>query len=110
MSTLYNILVFVLAGSLSSFAPEVKGEKEADHSVHLANARTCYSNCDLQGKLDFQIFTNAMESLDEMEYNNEDIVSIIDFSKPSTEKRLFILDLKNQRPHPKLRAKNPSAV
>ena len=37
-----------------------------------------------------------MESLDEMEYSNEDIVTIIDFSKPSTEKRLFILDLKKQ--------------
>ena len=31
-----------------------------------------------------------------MDYENEDIVSIIDFSKPSTEKRLFIIDLKDQ--------------
>ena len=37
-----------------------------------------------------------MESLDQMEYGNEDILTIIDFSKPSTEKRLFILDLEKQ--------------
>jgi len=97
MSTFYNILVFVLVGSLSSQAPEVEGEKDADHAVNLVNARTCYVSCNLEGKLDFQIFENAMESLDEMEYRNEDIVSIIDFSKPSTEKRLFILDLKEQK-------------
>ena len=38
-----------------------------------------------------------MESIEEMEYSNEDIVTIIDFSKPSTEKRLFILDLEKQK-------------
>ena len=62
----------------------------------MVEARTCYSNCNLEGKLDFEVFANAMESLDEMEYSNEDIVTIIDFSKPSTEKRLFVLDLITQ--------------
>lgn len=97
MSTLYKILVFVLVGSLSSFTPVAEGEKDTDPAANLANARTCYVKCDLEGKLDFQIFANAMESLDEMEYSNENIVSIIDFSLPSTDKRLFILDLKNQK-------------
>ncbi|MDA3953133.1 MAG: murein L,D-transpeptidase catalytic domain family protein [Bacteroidales bacterium] len=35
--------------------------------------------------------------MDEGLLKNDSIVSIIDFSKPSTEKRLFILDLKNQK-------------
>lgn len=60
-------------------------------------AEACYVSCELEGKLDFEIFQNAMESLDEMEYQNEDLVTIIDFSKPSTEKRLFIIDLKQQK-------------
>lgn len=62
-----------------------------------AKAESCFSSCGLEGKLDFEIFQNAMESLEEMEYANEDIVTIIDFSKPSTEKRLFIIDLKHQK-------------
>ncbi len=66
-------------------------------NLNPVDVRTCYTNCGLEGKLDFKIFANAMESLDEMEYGNEDIVTIIDFSKPSTEKRLFILDLRNQQ-------------
>ena len=61
------------------------------------DARTCFSNLGLEGKLDFEVFAYAMESLDEMEYSKENIVTIIDFSKPSTEKRLFILDLKKQK-------------
>ena len=66
-------------------------------NLNPVDVRTCYTNCGLEGKLDFEIFANALESLDEMEYSNEDIVTIIDFSKPSTEKRLFILDLRNQQ-------------
>jgi len=96
MGTFYNILVFVLMSNLSSFVLGNEGEKDINDALNPVDARTCYSNCDLEGKLDFEIFANAMESLDEMEYSNEDIVTIIDFSKPSTEKRLFILDLKKQ--------------
>jgi len=96
MGTFYNILVFVLMSNLSSPVMEEEGLKDINHTVKPVDAGTCYSNCDLEGKLDFEIFANAMESLDEMEYSNEDILTIIDFSKPSTEKRLFILDLKNQ--------------
>jgi len=80
MGTIYHVLVFVLMSNLNP-----------------VDVRTCYINCGLEGKLDFEIFAFAMESLDEMEYGNEDIVTIIDFSKPSTEKRLFILDLRNQQ-------------
>jgi hypothetical protein len=96
MGTFYSILVIVWMSNLSSFVLEKEGEKDINHAVNPVDARTCYSNCGLEGKLDFEIFENAMESLDEMEYSNEGIVTIIDFSKPSTEKRLFILDLKEQ--------------
>ena len=96
MGTIYHILVFVLMSNLNSAELEKEVEKDINHAVNPVAVRTCYSNCDLEGKLDFQIFANAMESLDEMEYSNEEIVTIIDFSKPSTEKRLFIFDLIEQ--------------
>jgi hypothetical protein len=88
MSTFYSILVFTLMSNLNSAVLD---------NVDPIDARTCYTNCGLEGKLEFEIFAFAMEGLDEMEYGNEDIVTIIDFSKPSTEKRLFILDLRNQK-------------
>jgi hypothetical protein len=96
MGTVYNILIFVLMSNPSSLVVENEGEEDINNTLNTIEARTCYSNCNLEGKLDFEIFENAMKSLDEMEYSNEDIVSIIDYSKPSTEKRLFILDLKKQ--------------
>jgi hypothetical protein len=88
MSTFYSILVFALMSNLNSAVLD---------NVDPIDTRTCYTNCGLEGKLEFEIFAFAMEGLDEMEYGNVDIVTIIDFSKPSTEKRLFILDLRNQK-------------
>ena len=81
--------------TFSGFADE--GDKKGASSDHPVDWAECYINCGLEGKLDKEIFTNALESLEEMDYPNEDIVSIIDFSKPSTELRLFIIDLKNQK-------------
>ena len=96
MGTILNILIFVLISTPGSPVVGNEGEKDINYALNTVEARSCYTNCNLEGKLDFEIFTYALESLDEMEYSNENIVTIIDFSKPSTEKRLFILDLKKQ--------------
>jgi hypothetical protein len=97
MSIISNILALFLFTGITFVAPEEEGNNKAIAAVSTMDAESCYLNCDLEGKLDFRIFENVMESLAEMEYDNEEIVTIIDFSKPSTEKRLFIIDLKNQK-------------
>jgi hypothetical protein len=96
MSAFYKILMTLWMSGMtfSGFADE--GDKKGTSSDNPVNRAECYINCGLEGKLDKEIFANALESLEEMDYPNEDIVSIIDFSKPSTEKRLFIIDLKKQ--------------
>ncbi len=92
----YILSVFLISGF--NLADPAEEEGNTPHpSKRMDRAEEFFHACDLEGKLDFRIFENAMESLDEMEYKNEEIVSIIDFSKPSTEKRLFILDLKQQK-------------
>lgn len=48
-----------------------------------------------------QVFDYAMVGFGTMKelgtLNNDEIISIVDFSKPSTQKRLFIIDLKNYK-------------
>ena len=65
--------------------------------VTSGNPNQVYHECGLEGKLDYEIFENAMECLDELEFNNERLLTIIDFTKPSTEKRLFVIDLENNK-------------
>ena len=55
-----------------------------------------YLNCNLQGKLDYKIFRQALDGVNKYFLSNKRILSIIDFSKQSTKKRFFIIDIKNQ--------------
>lgn len=97
MTFLTKILTLFLFTGIAFAAPLEEDGKHLGNSARVMSVENCYHSCELEGKLDFEIFQNAMESLDEMVYENEDILSIIDFSKPSTEKRLFIIDLKQQK-------------
>ncbi len=97
MRIISNILVLFLFTGITFAAPEEEDGKHPIPSALEASVEKSYISCDLEGKLAFEIFENVMESLAEMEYDNEEIVTIIDFSKPSTEKRLFIIDLKKQK-------------
>ncbi|MCW9065424.1 MAG: murein L,D-transpeptidase catalytic domain family protein, partial [Ignavibacteriaceae bacterium] len=56
-----------------------------------------YTECELQDKLDFNVFKIAMDGYNSMEASNKKLLSIIDYSKPSTEKRLFIIDVQNRK-------------
>lgn len=78
-------------------APIDDGEKKAGHEVINNDMFDVYRQCELDGRLDYEIFENAMECLGELEFNNENLLTIIDFTKPSTEKRLFIIDLAHQK-------------
>jgi hypothetical protein len=54
--------------------------------------------CKLEEEISFEIFNTAITGYQHINYlNKKDIISIIDFSKPSTEKRFYVIDLENKR-------------
>ena len=55
-----------------------------------------YAKCNLKDELDYRIFRRAVFGYDSLKLMNKRVLSIIDFSKPSTEKRLFIIDIENR--------------
>jgi L,D-transpeptidase catalytic domain len=78
------------ANSLVSTTPDIPSLKTVYDSLHLS----------LKG-LSKQAFDFAKQGLqklvDEGKLLNDSIISIVDFSQPSSQKRLYILDLKNYR-------------
>lgn len=56
-----------------------------------------YQEIDLDGKLKFEAFEMAMNGYNNMSFKNKDIISVIDFSLPSTEKRMVVIDLRNKK-------------
>lgn len=54
-----------------------------------------YHNCNLEETIPFDIFRMAMVGYLNIEPANKEVLTIIDFSKPSTEKRFYVIDMVN---------------
>ena len=72
-------------GSLSGIAAERSS---------VPNSRALYHEMALAGTIDYAVFERAIAGYNRMGGHDKDILTVIDFSKPSTEKRLFVIDLK----------------
>lgn len=56
-----------------------------------------YRQLGLAGKLDRQTFQKALASYQSVRNKQKSILTIIDYSKPSTQRRLFVIDMKRQK-------------
>jgi hypothetical protein len=92
----------LLSNSVSNSAT---GEKKtssseeiiSDFDYHQLLLTSLYTDCELKDKLDFDVFRSAMEGFSTIDSPNKKLLSIIDYSKPSNEKRLFIIDVENRK-------------
>lgn len=55
--------------------------------------QTLYEKMNLQDKLNYQAFEQGLKGMSQVENRSNNILTIVDFSKPSNEKRLYILDM-----------------
>ena len=92
----------LLSSSTSNSAPgekNINASKDiiSDVDYHRLLLTSLYTECELQDKLDYDIFKRAMDGYNSIELTNKKLLSVIDYSKPSTEKRFFIIDLENHK-------------
>ena len=57
--------------------------------------RKLFLNTGLEGYLDYPVFERAVKGYLVLPVKKKDVITIIDFSKESTEERLFIIDMKS---------------
>lgn len=62
-----------------------------------SEAEKLYNQLGLFGKLKFEAFEIAMAGYENLSLRNRDIITVIDFTLPSTDKRLYVIDLKNKK-------------
>lgn len=77
-----------------------------DHQSHilpntnvevLSETERLYNEIQLDGKLKFEAFENAMLGYENLHFKNKDIITVIDFTLPSTAKRMYVIDLANKK-------------
>lgn len=74
-----------------SFADYILAD-DNDDSLRLATQRQ-YEVMGLEGKLDYTVFHEAINGMSQYDFENPDLLTIIDYTKPSHEERLFVIDL-----------------
>lgn len=55
-----------------------------------------YDEINLDGIVDYDLFELALTGYNKIEDKKKEIITLIDYSRPSTEERLFVIDLKNK--------------
>ena len=98
------ILYFIF--SLSLFA-EVKFSNDFNLDIKKKfsdlEIKTMYRDLSLNDKVSFSCFNNAIHGLEKIENleifdsSNDNLLVMVDYTKPSTEERLFIIDLRKKQ-------------
>ena len=91
-----------LSNSISNGSP---GERNANSSHEINSdvdhnkllVENLYTECELTDKLDYNVFKQAMDGYSSIDLANKKLLSIIDYSKPSTQKRFFIIDVESHK-------------
>lgn len=88
--------------ALVAFHPLPKAEKNPENrlvipkNIFSSPSELLYKKIGLEGKLDFAIFERALEGWKNLPAKNKNIFTIVDFTAPSTAKRLFTIDIEKQ--------------
>ena len=108
MKLLKNIftLIFYFIFSLSLFA-EINFSNDFNLDIKKKfsdlEIKTMYRDLSLNDKVSFSCFNNAMHGLEKIENleffnnSNDNLLVIVDYTKPSTEERLFVIDLRKKQ-------------
>jgi hypothetical protein len=101
---IYLVLILISLSLTSLFAKTVSDEKSdlVKSEVFENHIKEFYSSSLLKEKgLSYEVFRQGMVGYYNMKHQNllssKDILSIIDFEKPSTEQRLWIIDIANKK-------------
>lgn len=76
---------------------ETKKENISKIEVTKDPIRELYNEMKLSSVLKYEAFEQAMQGYNQIHPKNQDIITVIDFTLPSTEKRMFVLDLKAKK-------------
>jgi len=93
------LMVALILGSISttSFGFTLKNptktELKSSKAVLEDNEKRLYENIGLNGKLNYDIFKTALNGYNKIDERKKELLTIIDYSKPSTEKRFFVIDM-----------------
>lgn len=97
----YLMLALILGSiSTTAFGFTLKNPTKTESTIELSsekNEERLYQEIGLKGKLDYEVFKTALNGYNKIEGKRKELLTIIDYSKPSTEKRFFVIDMERKK-------------
>lgn len=105
MNKLLLVVLFTVVAGLSFRSFPAKNGEDLQKaktdppipSSEWSETQKLYDSLHLQSLLNYEAFEQAMVGYRTLPAQNKDILTVIDFTLPSTEKRMYVLDLKNKK-------------
>lgn len=76
---------------------EIKPTAAVVPSPELSETRLLYDSLNLESILNYTAFEQALVGYNSIQARKTDLLTVIDFTLPSTEKRMYVLDMKNKK-------------
>ena len=89
-----------LFGSVLMSPLDSSSARAVSETLEVAETDACadlFRTMDLEGVVDWKAFQQAVAGYEKITDRKRDVLTLIDFSKPSTEKRLFVFDMKERK-------------
>ncbi|CAE6927844.1 hypothetical protein ACOMICROBIO_GDFFDHBD_02399 [Vibrio sp. B1REV9] len=96
MKKLFLLLIWTSL-SFSPLAFAHHSGKNSGNKVNQQLIEKTYKEANLEGVLDYQLFSDAYQAYNQTENRKKPVLTIIDYSKPSTEKRFYVVDLDKKK-------------
>lgn len=100
MKYLSFILLLSILTVSDSFIAAPIDSSQSSTKPETPNVDSChqlYSKIHLDDVVNYEAFQQAMIGYNKINAKKKDIITIIDFSKPSTDERLYVIDIKNEK-------------
>lgn len=101
MLRVFLFLVFIFIPTyFPSFRPTepvLPADSDSFVKAPALSCRRLYEEMGLEMRVDYQVFERAFDGYQKIEGTKKEILTLIDFTKPSTEERLFVLDMKQKQ-------------
>ncbi len=86
------ILLFLFLPPLTLFRPESDAAQPA-----VSACEELYNELGLFGKVDYAIFERAWGGFQRIDSRKKEVLTLIDFTKPSTDERFYVIDLQARK-------------
>ena len=79
-----------------AFAKDLDGKARVENQIS-QQVRKTYKDAKLEGVIDFKLFNDAYLAYKKTKKRKKPLLTIIDYSKPSTDKRFYVVDLNKKQ-------------